>query len=363
MVNKAVNSGIDALTGFAFQRNTALFLLLEHYEEKFKNKKYFICLEHLDDFLFCFLDENNNAKLIEAFQSKKKSTGNWTINEEMHEIIFKILNSGLAILNDSIPKTKDFKNLLFFTTNQTISLDYEIVVNTKKKKQSVKVKQDNELIQFLNLPDELKSIFKSKINDEIIQNELDKLHFYWIDLNRTVQKQENQLVGQLESIFKKEIIDPRAAVNSLISLFNHIEVIYNQGNIAKLLDKSKRVSSDQIESAFNILTTKSKAFDEWRAEKDNIANAIKIRHFDRDSFEVKFTSAFDLFKDLSQSEHQKIFFFVKENYEKSTQINLGDIINELYDNFLKNYNSPFSGIDLKAIIYAAYFESTFKRNS
>lgn len=72
MVNKFVNSGTDSQTGYALQRNSALYLLVEKYFEKFHGKKYFICLEHHDDFLFCFLNNAYEAEKIEAYQSKKK---------------------------------------------------------------------------------------------------------------------------------------------------------------------------------------------------------------------------------------------------------------------------------------------------
>lgn len=75
MVDKAVNAGVHAQIGFILQRNTALSLLLNNYKDKFKDRKYFICLEHHDDFLYCFLDDDDKAECIEAYQSKKK-TGN-----------------------------------------------------------------------------------------------------------------------------------------------------------------------------------------------------------------------------------------------------------------------------------------------
>lgn len=363
MIDKTVNSGPDAQTGFALQRNTALYLILENYYTKFKDKKYFICLEHHDDFLFCFLDEYDRAKSIEAYQSKKKSPNIWSLNAEMYEILSKLLNTSKNISTDSIPKTYDCKNQLFFTSNQTMSLDYEIIEDSKKKTKTVKIKEDNYSACYVDLPKELKVKIKNGISNSQLHGELENLYFFWIDLNRTVIKQENQLVGQLGLLFPKKISDPRAAIDSLISLFSKIEVIYNQGNISKLLDESKRVSSDEIESTLNILTTKSKAFEEWRDQKESVSDELKIKHFERDTFELKFHSAFDLFKVLTESEHQKILNYVRNNYLNCQGYKLGEIISELFDNFLKVNNSAFSGLDLKAIIYAAYFEATFKRQN
>ena len=64
MTDKSTNAGVDAQTGFALQRNSALYLLLEEYHSKFKERKYFICLEHHDDFIFCFLNENEEDEII-----------------------------------------------------------------------------------------------------------------------------------------------------------------------------------------------------------------------------------------------------------------------------------------------------------
>lgn len=281
----------------------------------------------------------------------------------MYLIILKLLNTGKEILDDSIPKSRNYKQLLFFTTNQTISLDYKISKKGKDKTEKISIKEDRCLIEYAELPNELKDKIKLGITDSNLHSELENLHFFWIDLNRTVSKQENALVGLVESVFKKLIVDHRAAVRCLILLFSGIEVIYSQGNKAKLLDVTKRVSSEKIEETLNILTTKAKAFDEWRAEKNNVSNELGIKHFERDAFELKFDSAFDFFKDISQSEHQMILDFVKTNYHKCQKYKLGEIISELMDNFLRTNSSIFSGIDIKAIFYAAYFEAINKRQN
>ncbi|PWB15761.1 hypothetical protein DCO44_05135, partial [Acinetobacter sp. AM] len=53
MNKKSVNGGVDAQVGFDFQRNCALYLLLDDYDS-FKEKNFFVCIEHHDDFLYCF---------------------------------------------------------------------------------------------------------------------------------------------------------------------------------------------------------------------------------------------------------------------------------------------------------------------
>jgi len=55
--NKYSNSGVDGAGGYEFQKHCALYIFLEKYED-IKDSKYFICLEHYEDFLFCYLDES-----------------------------------------------------------------------------------------------------------------------------------------------------------------------------------------------------------------------------------------------------------------------------------------------------------------
>jgi hypothetical protein len=354
MSKRASNAGVDAQTGFSLQRNTALYLLLEKYHEKFKDKKYFICLEHHDDFLFCFLDDFNNAKLIEAYQSKKKAPERWTL-DKMSDLVKKVLATGIALKKDPIGKTADYSHSLYFTSNQTIFLECKI------SKKNVSIKEDNLHVKYVDLEADIKQRVIDIVDEANLQTELDNLNFFWVDLNRTASKQENQLVGQIESTFKNLIVDHRAAVNSLISLFRNIEQTYNQGGVVKLLDGSKRVSSTEIQKALDVITTRSKAFDEWRRLSDEVANNLGIRHFEREAFEFKFTSAFDNFKVITEAEHQKIRQFVKANYQNCSAITLGQIISELHDKFIREQTTNFVGLDLKAVIYAAYFDSTYTR--
>lgn len=352
MANRTVNAGVSAQTGFALQRNTALYLLLENYEEKFKDNNYFICLEHYDDFLFCFLNKENEAELIEAYQSKKKSPTTWKLNSDLYEIITKLLHTGKSLTEDDFSKSKSYKHILIFTTNQTIEL------KITEKGSSCTIKEDNPAIKFDSLSQEIKDKIKRKISDSSLEAELSNLSFIWVDLNRTVSKQENELVGQLDKVFGKKISDHRAAINTLISLFRNIEEIYNKGNVAKLLDKTKRVTSQQIEEAFNILTTKSKCFDYWREQINNITQILEIRPFERDTFELHFNTAFDLFKSIDEAEHRKILDFVRLHYQECKTFSEADNISELINMFKKQETTHFDDMGLKAIFFAAYFEVT-----
>ena len=71
LVDQSVNAGVTAQQGFALQRNMALFLILDNYDRKFDGTKYFLSLEHLEDILFCYLDDHGRAVKVETYQSKK----------------------------------------------------------------------------------------------------------------------------------------------------------------------------------------------------------------------------------------------------------------------------------------------------
>lgn len=353
MLDRTINAGVSAQSGFALQRNTALYLLLENYEHKFKNSDYFICLEHHDDFLFCFLNQNNEAEIIEAYQSKKKSSGNWTLNQELYDIITKLLNTGKALLADSFPKSSTYEHDLFFTTNQTI----ELKVKVKKTSMiSESIKEDNTHVSFPTLNGAIKNKITTGVNNSILSEELDRLHFIWVDLNRTVDKQENELVGQLSRLFGDKIANHKAAVSTIISLFREIEETYNCGKTAKLLDESKRVSSQQIKETFHILTSQSKCFDYWRARENEVSAILQIKPFERESFKLDFITAFDLFKDLKEAEHRKILEFVKTHHDQCATFSEEENVSELMDLFKKEETTFFEDKKLKAILFAAYFE-------
>lgn len=339
--NKKINSGVHSINGFTLQKNMALYILLEKYETTFKGKNYFICLEHHDDFLFCFLNERNEAEKIEAYQSKKNSPKIWKLDKNLHEIINKLLNTGKALTEDNIPKDEKYIHSLFFSSNQTIILE----------KQSIK--EDNTLLHYYNLDNDTQKKIKDNIKDLLLADELKNLNFLWVDINRDAKKQEDLLVGILDRLFGERIANPRSAVQMLILLFQEIENTYNNGNKAKLLDESKRVASDKIEDTFNLLTSKSKCFNKWRKQTDNICKLLQVKTYERDSFESKFLSAFDLFKDMEQAEHRKILEFVKLNYKKCSTYTYEENTNELFSLFNSNLTTHFNEVDLKAILYAA----------
>lgn len=368
MTDKTINSGPDAQNGFALQRNTAIFLLLENYFNKFQNKKYLVCLEHHEDFLFCFLNENDEVNLIEAYQSKKKSPDIWRLNTEFYEILTKLLKTGKELIQDGISKSSEYNHILYFSSNQTIDLKHDPNPKGAKKDKrvpviSVSIKADNTSSNFYFLPNEIKEKIKDNITEIHLHNELNNLSFIWIPFTTTEKEQVNQLVGKIDEVFGNQIFDKRAAIDTLICLFRKIETTYNNGNSVQLLDKTKRVSNSEIENAFEILTTKSKCFDYWHKQEIEIAKTLRIRALEREQFQVDFRTAFDLFKSINEREHKKILNFVKDEINNVTTFTNEEIVNELFCLFKSSIKTNFTDLQLKAILFAALFEVLYLKEN
>ena len=68
----------------------------------------------------------------------------------------------------------------------------------------------------------------------------------YIDFPKSNQAQKDYLVGEFSRVFGDKVYDHKAAVDTLLFLFRNVENTLNQGNVAKLMDKSKRVDYIQI---------------------------------------------------------------------------------------------------------------------
>jgi len=368
--DQSVNAGVIALHGFALQRNMALFFILDNYDTKFDGTKYFLSLEHLEDILFCYLDDHGRAVKVETYQSKKKSSGNWSIDADLVEIIIKILKVGKRLLTDTHPKCCNYSHDLYFSSNSGIKLATKISTKVGKKKTtktySLMVSEENSEVIYSELDPIIQNAITTKLakidsyNSENLCDELSNLKFLYIDFNRTNKEQENQLRTKLEDISDRKISDSKAALDSIFRLFKDVELTYNQKSVARLSDKLKQVSSQDINNAIEVITTKSKAFQFWRDHSRDVSQKLGIRPFERDSFEMKFSLAFGLFKSKDEAEHQKVLGFVKSNYLECTGYNEDDCIEELFDMFNQKNSSNFDEKTLKATIYAAYFESINK---
>lgn len=355
-VSSAVNAGVHASTGFEFQKHCALYFLVERYED-LKCKKYFISFENHDDFLFCYKTNDELIFLIECYQAKKSST-QWTLGGRMYEIIKKMIDVGLCLKEDGHPKTNNYKHSLNFITNNSIKL----VAGKSKDKVEVTINESNSKVKFLELDNKIVTKIvngiEKLINSDLEElNESDNISIEYIDLPKSSKLQKDCLVGLFKRKFGDKVRDEVAAVDTLLLLFRDVETTLNQGNVAKLMDESKRVSCESINSTIEVITTKKMAFELWREEKKEICKKLKISIPNMRIFERDFDNSFDRFKDLEQVEHNKILSFVRENrsllYEFTEQI---ECIEELYNSFVNKISSQLSEISIKAAIYAAYIE-------
>ncbi len=358
MQNKSVNAGVHNSIGIEFQKHCALYFLFEKYE-KLKDRKYFICLEHHDDFLFCYQTSDELVASVDSYQAKKSSTA-WKLGDDMYELVKKMTDVGLALYSDSTLKANGYKHNLQFVTNNSI-----ILSNGKRGKnaKAVTINESNSRIKFVGLDQEI----SNRIKDEIKKipgvnltgiNELNNVSMIYIDLPKQSQGQKYCLEGEFRKIFGKKVIDCSAAINTLLLLFRNAENTLNQGNVVKLMDESKRVDYKSINNAINIITTKSMAFELWRNEKKEICKKLNIFIPDRNGFEISFSNSFDRFKDMLQVEHIKIFSFVKNNVNLiCNSTDEVECIEKLYEKFQESTNSQLDELNIKAAIYAAYIET------
>jgi hypothetical protein len=349
------NSGVQANVGFDFQRNACIYVFLEKYNT-LKTQEYFIMVEHYDDIVFGFLNQNGELSEITTYQAKKSSNV-WTTNK-VYEIIQKISDSGIELLKDKLRKSKDYKQSQFFITNHTIALDYKCSITKKKKK--IYINETDESLAYSNFNEDCKTALKKgnthvQFDSEQIQH-FDNLNFSFVDLGRNTKSQLELLTGKFKEVFGNTILDHKAARDTFIYHLKEIESKYNQGGTPKLSDKNKRLESTKIDDILNILTTKKLALDFCRQKAEGICEKLNINVFDAISFELDFENSLEQFKDLKQGEHQKIIRFIEN--KKSVIIKFtNDIlcIKELYNLFLKEKNSTLNPNQLKASISAGYF--------
>lgn len=356
VLNNSTNAGVHGSNGIEFQKHCALYLLFEKYAT-IENRQYFICMEHYDDFLFCFLTHNNLITSIEAYQAKKSSS-QWGMGVDLSDILKKMTQVGLDLIADPHPKDSGYSHDLRFVTNNSVKL----YCGKRKNGQSVLINEGNTEVKYTNLhPDIQVNILKGLRAQSVVAanqiSELDNLSLTYIDLPKRAQVQKDSLVGQFNRIFGAQVNDPVAAVDALLLLFRDVENVLNNGNIVRLMDTSKRIDSSAIRAAMNIITSKAKAYDFWRQRGDNLANRLSIVVFERDRFRLQFQNSFDFFKDLKQAEHQKLLKYVVENKARwRVHTNEVDCINDMYTSFVAENSTNLLPLDIKAAICAAYLE-------
>jgi len=357
--NKATNAGVSTATGIEFQKHCALYILFENYGN-LAGKKYFICIEHHDDVMFCHQGPMDELTAVNSYQAKK-SSDKWGMSDTFFEILTKMANTGLALEEDPIPKSSSYTHSLEFLTNHAISLSLKFP--KPKPAVSVLINEANTNVKFMHLPQEIQDKLNQEIKDKIDPEtkplaHINHISLAFIDLPKRHSSQLNQLIGFFKTSVNPNIADPSAAVSTLINLFREVETTLNNGNISKLMDESKRVTSTEIDNAISIINNNQKAYDFWRDEGKQIANKLSIPIYEQQSMQQSIQDSFDLFKDLKQSEHRKVLKFTQKNkslFHSSTDE--VECIEELYIKFLRENTTPLSEKHLKAAIVAAYIET------
>jgi hypothetical protein len=353
--NKSANAGVHNANGIEFQKHCAIYLLFSRYEN-LQKKDFFICLEHFDDVLFCFINASKALSMVEAYQAKK-SNRQWPMGKDMSIIIKTMTQTGVDLIADPHPKDIAYSHSLKFLSNGSIQLS----CGKRDNPETELINESNLEISYSNLHVDIRAniiVGLNKIGSSANQlQQLDNVSFAYIDLPRTNQGQKDNITGQFRRVFGNRVNDHVAAIDALLLLFRDVENVLNKGNTVKLLDDSKRVYNTAINDAINVITSKVKAYDFWRDKGDDLANKLSIGVFNRKDFLVKFQNSFDLFKDLKQAEHRMILKYVTSNTKRwSIHTNEIDCINDIYNSFLKESSTNLLDLDLKAGICAAYLE-------
>jgi hypothetical protein len=361
---KAANSGVVALSGFEFQRNCALYLLLEEYAT-FKDEDYFLCIEHHDDFLFCFrTSDSKRIRNIKAYQAKKKSGALWKIDGNFGEILAKILEVGADLKSDPIPKCEHYSQETIFISNT--ELDFFFNPNKEerkagKKKEKVVINEANSFVCFEHLPIDIKekacNYIQCFCNEYGVENHgegLGDVHFQWIDFQKTAKKQKEGLLGLMKTNFP-HIVDPKAAIDVLLELFRGVETTYNQGNVIELMDASKRVEGEAIKQTMTILDTKQETYDFWREHSPSFVGKVSFPIKVRLKPEEYIASTFELLKDMNNYTYQVI-----KEYVKTNDYSHYDTFDEMFNEYLKgiklSHHTNLSDVDILLAILCSFVE-------
>lgn len=352
---KAANAGIDALLGFEFQRNCALYLLLNDYD-RFKGREFFLCIEHHDDFLFCYRTNcRSNIEEIHSYQAKKLSGSVWTITERFSEVIAKMLEVGNDLINDPALKCPSYTHDLTFVSNTDIKLNYK--PSAKEKKEG---KKDIEYLlneqrckcSYDDIPDEIKDKINKNVDNFCRKKkityhkpELDNLHIQWVDFPRNKKVQKDTLVGLMRRKFP-HVSDSLAAVELLLSLFREVEVVYNQGKVITLLDSTKRVEGDEIKKAIDIIETEQKTFKLWRDYSRELSRKFRVPIGVQNNHKNYIRNTFELLKDMSNNEHQIIKGFVRESDYSMDHYSHDDMFDTYVSDIKSKHSMNLNDIDI-----------------
>ncbi|MBF4425254.1 hypothetical protein [Vibrio anguillarum] len=362
---KAANCGVVALSGYEFQRNCALYLLLDGYEH-FREEDYFLCIEHYDDFLFCFrTNDTERIKRIISYQAKKKSGALWRIDGDFGEILAKMLEAGAELKSDLIPKCDSYSQETIFISNTELEFFYRPKAEEKdrgKEARNVLINEAHSYVKFDQLPGEIKEKACNYIQHFCDTHQLEDnmkglsdVRFQWIDFQRTSKKQKEGLVGLMQSNFS-HIADPKAAIDVLLELFREVETTFNQGNIVQLMDTSKRVEGEEIRKTMVILDTKQKTYDFWRDHSSSFVEQVNFPLKIRLKPEEHIGSTFELLKDMNNFSYQIIREYVKKNDYSSDHNSFHGMFNAYLSSIKLSHHTNLKDFDILLAILCSFVE-------
>lgn len=349
------NSGVEGASGYSFQRCCVVFLLFEGFET-INLDNYFICLEHHEDFLFAFLDENGDLKKVDTYQAKK-SRDDWKTDIDLCEIIGKMTSVGKELLNDSHSKSGDYQHTLNFLTNRNILLTSK--KEKEIKQQKVKIQVSNKLKKYPELHDDIKKNIETKINKEILEKtQLENIQFQYIDLPQSYRNWQRGLKGLSIEHFGQEVNDHEAVISTLMRLLQDVEQTYNNNNLVLLSDPSKRITRKKINETFDMLTESKKSFDFWRKYSEQLSNDLNLKLPIRRRAKELLDNCFDYFKDIQQIEYRKVYKFVEKRTDiDENHTSEAECIVDLYKCYLNEFRPRLESHMVAFAVIAAYVET------
>lgn len=361
MNKKSVNAGVVASHGFEFQRNCALYLLLDDYDA-YREKDFFLCIEHHDDFLFCF-NSDDGVEKINAYQAKKMSGGIWTIDERFAEIINKILNVGEDLRSDDIKKTVEYNHKLTFISNTEFELKFKPSQKNKDKKEvKIKINENYPVCNYEELHEDIKIKIEDKIKEHCLSKELKynsielgNFLIQWVDFPRNAKSQKIHLIGLMEDKFP-HIVDSKSAVDLLLNLFKEVELTYNNKHEAKLLDISKRVEGNVIKKAMDVIEIEQKTFNLWREISKDVMLKFKLPLKISRNAEIEIATAIELFKDMNNYEHQLIRDYILKYDLSEIHSSYTELFQGYIDEISKKYTINLSQKDFFFACLCAFVE-------
>lgn len=379
------NAGVDGGTGYEFQKNCLLYVILSNYEE-LEGREYCVFMEHYDDFVICFLEEGILTEVY-TYQAKKHS-GDWTTSEIVPKVLFKICNTGAAARQDkTFDKSSGYKQILSFISNQKIKIkdnhiddfngekflrDFsesgfnycrESMIEELKHSLFLEKQREGIVESSLNFEDWFNSLEESEkisFNQEVeidpVYQELENVRFVHVDMNGTNVRQVQLLRCMLEDICQGKLTFPEAAFNMLIRLVTISATTYNQEGVITFNNYRKKILSSEINDCIGLLTTRAMAIKEWREKIDVYGKSLNIPIPKQKEFISELETSFEYLKDKSKIEHQQILELSKVELEVTTATNREDFINIVYNKYIETNATRLSETRIKAICYAASFE-------